>query len=124
MPYELYISPGALKELKTLDSNVRDSIKTKLKLLALDPFDKDIDITQLKGKHQPIYYRIKSGDYRVIYHIENKGIYVDRDSEDRKKSESLLIFDRGLQVPGLRLSLRKGGGTGSVPHLQGEEGEV
>lgn len=77
MPYELYISPNALKELKTLDLNVRNSIKAKLKLLALDPFNKDIDITQLKGKHQPIYYRIKSGDYRAIYHIEDKGIYID-----------------------------------------------
>ena len=78
MPYELFISPSALKVLKTLDSNVKDSIKTKLKLLALDPFDKDINFTQLKGKHQPIYYRIKSGDYRAIYHIEDKGIYIDK----------------------------------------------
>lgn len=78
MHYELYISPSALKELKKLDSNERDSIKTKLKLLALEPFNKSIDITQLMGKHQPIYYRIKSGDYRVIYHIENEGIYVDK----------------------------------------------
>jgi len=77
MHYELYISPSALKELKKLDSNERDSIKTKLKLLALEPFNKSIDITKLKG-HQPIYYRIKSGDYRVIYHIENEGIYVDK----------------------------------------------
>jgi len=78
MPYELYISPSALKELKTLDSNVRDSIKTKLKLMASDPFNNDIDITQIKAKHQPIYYRMKSGDYRVIYHIEDKGIYIDK----------------------------------------------
>ncbi len=78
MRYELYISPSALKELKNLDTNERDSMKTKLKLLALDPFDTTIDITQLRGKHQPIYYRIKSGDYRAIYHIEDKGIYVDK----------------------------------------------
>jgi len=75
MHYELYISPLALKELKKLDLNERDSIKIKLKLLALDPFN--TGITQIKGKHQPIYYRIKSGDYRAIYHIECKGIYVD-----------------------------------------------
>ena len=78
MPYELYISPPALKELKTLESNAKDSIKNKLKLLALDPFNKNIDITQLKGKHQPVYYRIKSGDYRAIYHIEDNGIYIDK----------------------------------------------
>jgi len=78
MHYELYISPSALKELKKLDSNEKESIKTKLKLLALDPFNTSIDITQIKGKHQPIYYRIKSGDYRAIYHIEEKGIYVDK----------------------------------------------
>ncbi len=78
MHYELFISPSALKELKKLDSNERESIKTKLKLLALDPFNTSIDITQIRGKHQPIYYRIKSGDYRIIYHVENKGIYVDK----------------------------------------------
>jgi len=55
MPYELYISPSALKELIKLDSNERDSIKTKLKLLALDPFNNSIDITQIRSKHQPIY---------------------------------------------------------------------
>ncbi len=74
MHYELYMSPSALKELKKLDPNERDSIKTKLKLLALDPFNTSIDITQIRGKHQPIYYRIKSGDYRAIYHIEDNGI--------------------------------------------------
>ncbi|MCZ7362793.1 MAG: type II toxin-antitoxin system RelE/ParE family toxin [Candidatus Methanoperedens sp.] len=78
MPYELYISPSALKELRKLDSNEKDSLKTKLKLLALDPFNTSIDITQIRGKHQPIYYRIKSGDYRAIYYIEGKGIYVDK----------------------------------------------
>jgi len=78
MHYEFYISPSALKELKKLDSNERESIKTKLKLLALDPVNTSIDITQIKGKHQPIYYRIKSGDYRVIYYIEEEGIYVDK----------------------------------------------
>jgi len=46
MRYELYISPSALKELKKLDSNEKDSIKTKLKLLALDPFNSSIDITR------------------------------------------------------------------------------
>ena len=53
-------------------------IKKKLKFLALDPFNNSIDSTQIRGRHQPIYYRIKSGDYRAIYHIENKGIYVDK----------------------------------------------
>lgn len=78
MRYELYISPSALKDLNNLSTNDRDSMKTKLKLLTLDPFDNTIDITQLRGTHQPIYYRIKSGDYRAIYHIEDKGIYVDK----------------------------------------------
>lgn len=78
MPYELYISPSALKELKTLNSKSKVLIKDKLKLLALDPFRNDINIRKLKGKHQPDYYRIKSEDYRVIYHIENNEIYVDK----------------------------------------------
>jgi mRNA interferase RelE/StbE len=78
MQFELYISPSALKEFKKLDSNERESIKIKLKLLAMDPFNSGIDIKQLRGKHQPIYYRIKSGDYRAIYHIEDEGIYVDK----------------------------------------------
>ena len=78
MHYELYISSSALKELKKLDPNERESIKKKLKFLALDPFNNSIDVKQLRGKHQPIYYRIKSGDYRAIYHIEDKGIYVDK----------------------------------------------
>jgi len=78
MLYELYISPSALKELQKLDPNERDSIKTKLKLLVLDPFNNSIDFTQLRGKHRPIYYRIKSGDYRAIYHIEDERIYIDK----------------------------------------------
>lgn len=78
MTYELYISPSALKELKALDKKSKDLIKDKLKLLVIDPFRIDMGITKLKGKHQTDYYRIKSGNYRVIYHIENDGIFVDK----------------------------------------------
>jgi mRNA-degrading endonuclease RelE of RelBE toxin-antitoxin system len=50
MHYELYISSSALKELKKLDSYEKDSIKTKLKLLALDPFNTSIDFAMRVNK--------------------------------------------------------------------------
>lgn len=78
MSYELYISESALKELKLFETKLRKSIKAKLKILVADPFQDRLDVKKLKGRHQPVYYRLRVGDYRIIYHIKENGIFVDR----------------------------------------------
>ena len=72
--YRLQIKESALRHLKELPFKIRGQIDARLKKLAENPERMDLDIKKLKGHD---LYRLRSGDYRVIY---------------QKKSHELLIL--------------------------------
>ncbi|CAG0987070.1 hypothetical protein METP3_02421 [Methanosarcinales archaeon] len=90
MPYELFISPSTLKVLKTLDSNVKDSIKTKLKLLTLDPFDKI-------GHRKNIYRDIK-GHMVDIDTILTEEDYLSLHEYRKEKASDVLTSHENLKT--------------------------
>jgi mRNA interferase RelE/StbE len=69
MTYKLLIKRQAQKTLKSLSRPDRNRITEKIMLLGTNPDDPSLDIKPLQG--QP-YYRLRVGDWRVIY---------DRDDE-------------------------------------------
>jgi mRNA interferase RelE/StbE len=62
-----------------LEPKLRERIKSALRKLAEDPYRPraGVDIIRLTGtKGRQDLYRLRVGDYRAIYAIENKVVYV------------------------------------------------
>jgi len=67
--YKLSYSKSALKSLMKMPRNVRERITEKLSLLKIDPYSKNNNIKKLEGLEG---YRLRIGDYKIIYKIENQ----------------------------------------------------
>jgi mRNA interferase RelE/StbE len=65
--YKLLIKPSAAKELETLPAKPRRMIARKIQSLAGDPRPRGSE--KLSGED---LYRIRQGDYRVLYDIQDK----------------------------------------------------
>ncbi len=65
MSYKVEILKGALKQLKKLSPELQERIQVKIDDLAIEP--RTNGVKKLKGKENA--YRIRVGEYRVIYDI-------------------------------------------------------
>jgi mRNA interferase RelE/StbE len=64
--YKLLIKPSAAKELEALPRRDRKRIVTKIGALAMDPRPHGSE--KLSGEEK---YRLRQGDYRILYSIED-----------------------------------------------------
>lgn len=71
--FEVTYSTKAFKFLKKADTDIRHNLSKKIQLLKVDPFSQELDIKKLKGRDG---YRLRVGDYRVIYTIDNNIITI------------------------------------------------
>ena len=71
MEFEVLISETALKQIRKLEQETIQRIKKQLLCLKGDPFRKrsGADIKKLKGFVNPKLYRLRVGDYRIVYTI-------------------------------------------------------
>jgi mRNA interferase RelE/StbE len=69
--YELIYSPSALKQLEKLERSVRERILAVLERLRIRP--ESCDIKKLIGIPG---YRLRVGDYRVIFDIEEEKLII------------------------------------------------
>ena len=78
MPYMVLLSPDAQKYLDGLDKKRAGNIRKHLKELEKDPFKPrascDIDI--IAGSSRPPMYRIRIGEFRAMYFVEENAIFV------------------------------------------------
>jgi len=71
MKYEVKLKSSIKKQLKRIDKKEVERILVRIYLLANNPYPKGVEhLTDLKA------YRIRVGDYRVIYEIRNKELLV------------------------------------------------
>jgi mRNA interferase RelE/StbE len=63
--YKVEILKGALKQLKKLSPELQERIQVKIDDLAIEP--RPNGVKKLKGQENA--YRIRVGDYRIIYDI-------------------------------------------------------
>ena len=68
MSYGLIILPSAQKELKALPKHVLMQVDARIIALKDDPRPRGVKA--LKGRHKG-FYRIRSGNYRVMYRIDD-----------------------------------------------------
>ncbi len=77
--YSVEITNRADKEFKKLGSQAQQRVLEAMKALARDPIPDNAK--QLSGNPMPaedaeVFYRLRVGDYRVIYTIEEKRLVV------------------------------------------------
>jgi mRNA interferase RelE/StbE len=70
-PYRIELRPAAVRALRRVDKQHRDRIRGAIELLALDPRPPASRL--LRGRPG---YRIRVGDYRVIYSVEDDVLLV------------------------------------------------
>ncbi len=74
---DVLIHEAADKVLKKLDQKTQARIKQRLKLLAQNPYSAQIDVVKLKiGGNGPDLFRLRVGDFRVIYSIHQNQILI------------------------------------------------
>ena len=64
MSYTILIRRQAQKKLKSLSAKDKVRIAEKIELLGHNPDDAQLDIKKLSGQ---AYYRLRVGDWRIIY---------------------------------------------------------
>ena len=70
--YDVFIKPSALKELEAVDSK-KDRQRIVKAILALAENPRPHGCRKLSGKDK---YRLRSGQYRVLYEIQDEAIIV------------------------------------------------
>jgi mRNA interferase RelE/StbE len=79
MIFEIRLHPDAVKFLVNLNPETKEKLKSGIKSLETDPFKSRSrsDIKKLKGtKKREDLYRLRVGDYRVIYAVEKNTVFV------------------------------------------------
>ena len=80
MKYEVRLSKRADRELASLEASTRSRIVERLKDLRDDPFPRGV--VKLQGRES--VYRIRVGDYRVLYEVFRKEGVVLVDKVDHR----------------------------------------
>ena len=77
MKYTILVSKTFQKQFHSLENNVQERIISALKTLEDDPFHScsGTDIKKLSHT-EPTKYRLRVGNYRIIYTVEEKTIKV------------------------------------------------
>ncbi len=73
--YKVNFLKEAWDELNHIDPIWRKRIINKIKILAADPNNLTNNIKKLKGKFHE-YYRLRVGDYRIVYSQENERLLI------------------------------------------------
>jgi mRNA interferase RelE/StbE len=74
MTYSIEFDKSAYKYLQRLDKPTRTRIVRHLQILCEDPFDSELNIKRMKGTTSD--YRLRIGDYRVIYTAEDTALKI------------------------------------------------
>lgn len=86
--FQVSLTEHATVDLKDISKEFRDKIHQDLKTLESAPFPSGTRIKRLRGL-RPLVYRLRSGDFRVLYHIQGDTVTILR-VIDRKLLERVL----------------------------------
>ena len=72
MSYEILIQPAAQRQLKKLSQSAQKDLVALIEKLSEEP--RPLGCKKLKGRHNQ--YRLRLGDYRIIYSIEEMALTI------------------------------------------------
>jgi len=76
VPYSIEFKRSAHKELKRLPRATQSKIVRALEHLRIDPFSDILPIRKMHGRPTEDRYRLRIGDYRVIYEVRKKKVVI------------------------------------------------
>lgn len=71
--YKIIFKKEAAKSLNRLPRNVAKTIHEKIEAIAADPYAEHPNAKKLQGREG---YRLRVGDWRVIYEIQNEQLVI------------------------------------------------
>lgn len=92
MSYVIRIHPKAIKELRRLPEDTQELIGEKLRELSkgLNKPKSKLDIRKMRGKKKdPQLFRLREGDYRVVFEFSDEVIWIARISHRRDSYRGL-----------------------------------
>jgi mRNA interferase RelE/StbE len=72
MSYKIELKPSAIRSLSKIPRDDQRAIRARIDALANDPLPPNVK--KLKGEEN--LYRIRAGDYRIIYQVHKKILLV------------------------------------------------
>ena len=69
MQYQVVYTKSVQKQLNKLSDKIFLQISTKIRQLSANPYSPFLDVKKLKDLEDE--YRLRAGDYRIVYKIEN-----------------------------------------------------
>jgi mRNA interferase RelE/StbE len=72
--YEVEFTKSSVKDIKSISGKDIAKIMAKIRILSLNPYSDSLDIKKLKGFNKA--YRLRIGEYRVIYEINNNKLVI------------------------------------------------
>lgn len=72
--YQVFFTKSARREFDRLPENVQQRVVDALQVLGSNPFSELLSIKKLRGA--PSLYRVRLGDYRVVYTLEKDRLVV------------------------------------------------
>ena len=78
MSFRVLISETAAKQFNKLEDSIKARMKKHFLVLAEDPYKKrsGADIKKLGGFSNPALYRLRVGDFRVVYAIQEQVVKI------------------------------------------------
>ena len=70
--YEVEITPAAKRQIKKLTKSVQSVIIERLEQLAIEP--RPLGVLKMEGEED--LYRVRVGDYRIIYEIQDRVLLI------------------------------------------------
>jgi mRNA interferase RelE/StbE len=86
--FQVVLTEHAISDLEEISKEIREQIRRDLKTLQTSPLPSGTQIKRLKGFRPPIY-RLRSGNFRVLYRIREDKVTVLR-MIDRKILERVI----------------------------------
>ena len=86
MKYSVEFRPVVLKDLKRLSKKDLQRIKKKIDKIAESL--PDPNTTRMKGSNS--FHKVRSGDYRIIYEIDNNQVYIHSVLDGRRNIQEIL----------------------------------
>lgn len=74
MVYQVEFRKSAAKEFQALPKRIKDSFKEALILLSHHPYSELLKAKKIKGDAN--LYRIRQGDYRLVYEVQEKKLII------------------------------------------------
>ena len=86
--FTIQLTRAAADDLDCIPDELRHKLLSEIQNLAINPFIHGGSIKKLKGFKPPLY-RFRSGDFRIIYHVEGPLITIMR-IINRKELEKII----------------------------------